>query len=515
MAVRVIVLQGLMPEWLELFGSLHSSDGWTPIYWVMEEKFRDPVRARFPEVIFHDNLAAIRGIPAPEMSDLVLFPVDQAVLEELSFHQTIALWMMDRMDPGHCFSLAERMRHWRRLLAYWGGVLRRLKPDLVVFPESPHAIYDYAIYALCAQLGVRMVHFHKAPPLRLVFPLERFESEYPQVAKAYAQALERPTREGMELSVDAQRELARINSPAQAPEPYWMQWQTDRARSQPPWWRRWLGMARHPERLVNSVRRGIAFLTDPAPANYLKLRDQDLERSYIGGLAWRRHRAQAQRRNQALRRYYESRCRPPDLSRPFIFVPLHYQPEKTTSPDGGVFVDQYLMVEMLSRSLPQGWRILVKEHGSHFLFFYRGCYSRSPVFYDDLASLPQVELLPVSTPAATLISAAQAVAVVTGTAGWEAVVLGKPALIFGHPWYKGCEGAFHVQTMDALSDAIEKIRMGYRPDPERLWRYVWALEHVGTRAYLEHIARDVMGISREENTRRLASALRGFLAGEG
>jgi hypothetical protein len=168
------------------------------------------------------------------------------------------------------------------------------------------------------------------------------------------------------------------------------------------------------------------------------------------------------------------------------------------------------MVEMLAHALPEGWRILVKEHGSHFLYFYRGSYSRSPDFYDDLVSLPQVDLVPVTFPAGELIRACQAVAVVTGTAGWEAVVLGKPALVFGHPWYKGCEGVFHTPTMAALAEAMEKVRQGCRPDPERLRRYVWALEQVGKRAYLEHVAREITGISASENAQRLAQALREF-----
>ena len=80
--------------------------------------------------------------------------------------------------------------------------------------------------------------------------------------------------------------------------------------------------------------------------------------------AWpgRRAEARGRRWRRRLKKTYDRLCSDPDLSQPYIYVALHYQPEQTTSPSGGVYVHQDLMVGLLASHLPSGWKIYVKEH---------------------------------------------------------------------------------------------------------------------------------------------------------
>ena len=49
---------------------------------------------------------------------------------------------------------------------------------------------------------------------------------------------------------------------------------------------------------------------------------------------------------------YLTKCKvTPQLNKKYIFVPLHFQPEASTSPKGNIFVFQSLMIKMLSHSL--------------------------------------------------------------------------------------------------------------------------------------------------------------------
>jgi hypothetical protein len=229
------------------------------------------------------------------------------------------------------------------------------------------------------------------------------------------------------------------------------------------------------------------------------------------GWEYRWFRFRSGRVTRHLEAHYHRLAGPVDLSRPYIYVALSYQPERTTSPLGGVFVHQQLMVDLLARCLPEGWSLYVKEHPVQFearRAFRTQCV-RSKDYYDDLASIPCVRLVPMSVGTCELIDNARATAVVTGTVGWEAVNRGRPTLIFGYPWYRGCEGIFHVQTEEACAEALKKIEAGYEVDYEKLRLFYRALEEVGSFAYVdERFEGKIVNISQQENIERVTEIVK-------
>jgi len=136
-----------------------------------------------------------------------------------------------------------------------------------------------------------------------------------------------------------------------------------------------------------------------------------------------------------------------DLSQKYIYVPLHNQPEMSTSALGGQFRDQALVIETLARKLPEGWKIFVKENPR------QSASARGPMFYHRLARIPSVEVMPSNANTHALSQNAQFVASVTGTVGWEAIRLGRPAMVFGAAWYGSLPGV--VRYSDALD--FEKV----------------------------------------------------------
>lgn len=102
----------------------------------------------------------------------------------------------------------------------------------------------------------------------------------------------------------------------------------------------------------------------------------------------------------------------PPVERPFVFYPLHYEPEATTLVHGSYFEDQMTVVKNLARSLPAGWELVVKEH-----FYMRG--QRRLGFYRELRSIPNLRLVPFSVPTNGLILGAELVSVISSTAGLE------------------------------------------------------------------------------------------------
>ena len=52
--------------------------------------------------------------------------------------------------------------------------------------------------------------------------------------------------------------------------------------------------------------------------------------------------------NSNLLKYYKKNEERPSLKKRYIYFTMHYQPELSTSPLGGVFVDQILACEILA-----------------------------------------------------------------------------------------------------------------------------------------------------------------------
>ena len=203
---------------------------------------------------------------------------------------------------------------------------------------------------------------------------------------------------------------------------------------------------------------------------------------------------------------YSEHVRDPEFDKPFVFVALHYQPEQTTCPTGGVFMDQLLMVKMLSALVPPDWRVYVKEHPYQFFASGVGERGRTADLYDDMAALPNVTLLPWSASPFPLIDRAQAVATVTGTTGIEAAMRGTPVLVFGYAWYRACDGVFYTPTAAACAAALEAIANGFTVDPRKVRAYLAAVEDVSFRADL-NFGEKIEPIPHDENVRVLSDAI--------
>lgn len=128
----------------------------------------------------------------------------------------------------------------------------------------------------------------------------------------------------------------------------------------------------------------------------------------------------------------------------YIYFPMHLQPELTTATLGGVYCDQLKALRELSQKLPPGYKILAKENPKQTAF------KRPTGYYRSLTQIPHVELVATNVSTVDLTKHSAAVATISGTAGWEALCLGKPVITFGVCWYRGFEGVYPFHTVDNL-----------------------------------------------------------------
>ncbi len=154
--------------------------------------------------------------------------------------------------------------------------------------------------------------------------------------------------------------------------------------------------------------------------------------------------------------FYESHT----ISEPFkndkkyIYVPLHYQPEMNTSPMGGMYANQLLMIQKLSYYLPKDILLYVKDHPRQKMKY------RDLQFYTDIINLDNTRLISRKEDTFKLIENSIAVATITGTAGWEGLFRGKPFLLFGFHVYQYFPGVMTIRSNNDCKKAIDKVVKG-------------------------------------------------------
>lgn len=132
----------------------------------------------------------------------------------------------------------------------------------------------------------------------------------------------------------------------------------------------------------------------------------------------------------------------------FLYFPLHYEPEASLLVSAPHMTDQLALIEKLHGSLPDDMLIAVKEHRPMLG-------RRKGEFYDRLNALPKLRLISPFADSFSLIKAAALTATITGSAGMESVLLGKPTLFFGdQPIQIIREGFRRAEPETAIADLI-------------------------------------------------------------
>ena len=131
-----------------------------------------------------------------------------------------------------------------------------------------------------------------------------------------------------------------------------------------------------------------------------------------------------------------------------VFFGMHYQPEQTTLVQGLWFANQISLIEDISKSLPLGYTLVVKEHP-----WGRG--NRPSWQYRHLASFYNVML--VDAPSKELIKNSDAVISISGTIAIESVILEKPTIVLGQNSFTFCDVFYRIHSISALPSLLKEI----------------------------------------------------------
>ena len=144
-----------------------------------------------------------------------------------------------------------------------------------------------------------------------------------------------------------------------------------------------------------------------------------------------------------------------DITKPYIFLALQCQPEKSTSPLAGLFVDEYLAADLICSAMPENWLLVIKEHPAQFEYFKSVVKSKSSNYYNRFLNNVRVVFIPNNLPEEQIISNSECVAVMSGSVGYKSALLGKKVMLFGADWYSGIPGINKVSTTNDIRAALD------------------------------------------------------------
>jgi hypothetical protein len=394
-------------------------------------------------------------------------PIDLDILAALSVYELSFLNLLED-TTGWSFSFIERRSYYYQVLRYWNTIIVKTKPDILVAFTIPHTTTDYALYLLCK-------HFYSIPIL-FVDPKPFFGRQL-HIIGCSIEDLSLPIRnvyESNEVLTPTSRLISHLRQlrgedalmPADVERSYKIG-------------EKYQGF-QYKEffRLMMSVLALRAFRESPLsfkknrrPFSDRKSRLNKFNHFFLTN--------RIRKNNISLGKHYSNVTDDFDEGIDYVYFSAPYQPEAVTCPNAGYYEDLFLALDMISSSIPRSWIIYYKEHPMTFRGFSRGSLRRDIHYYNKLRNYGNLKIIGTDINTFKLIDNAKLVSTVSGTAAWEAVVRGVPAISFGSAWHHSCKGIFWIRTLKDCEEAIQKVVEGFRPKSSDVLRYAAAIEKIG------------------------------------
>lgn len=394
------------------------------------------------------------------------------LLEKMNPYESIAMKMLVRNMEVDVYTYEEAKRLYLRHLRFWNHVFETYRINFVVFNCTPHHTHDYIIYALAKIKNIGM-------SVNVVTNIQNWwftgsdifgvgeavskeyyehchdkeEVKLPPQIESYYQALiyqEQGADKNVVYGGKTAKQMKQVQNAT-----FWSFAGTKNT------------LIRHGKIWKSNLKRSLAERSV-----------QPLKKAWYAAKEDRYFLRRIRLKIKSMRKlsYYEKMAELPNYQEPYIVYYLHYQPEGTTLPQAGVFVEQEVILQILSKSLEgTGIQLYVKEH---FVQLYR-----SKSFYDDIAAIKNVKLIKSSIDSKTLMIHSMATSACNGTIILESIINGKPSLVFSAGGFSDGPGIIPVNSVEECKQAIQKIQNGQAAfTQQQVRRYFKAFANQGVYA---------------------------------
>lgn len=399
-------------------------------------------------------------------------PLDVTFLDKLKGCESTCLKMMDRYDDTNgLLTYQQRINLYHKVVKYWYNYILKHDVKACVFTIVPHVVSDYILYNLCKLLGIKTMMFYRTNVVLnknvSLYPLENIEDGISGIKETYD-----TVDLNAEIHLD-ERFIAYLDIRDNTNNTF-----------------------------TGASKISIKKMTLSKISASLRYRINHKIHWYKHGKTFTDTIANKLFRNKYYRdnHGFETVSELTKLAnKKFVYLPLHFQPECSSCPLGGDYVHQDLIIDMLIRTLPDDWLVVVKKHvkvGSKDYTLNRLIPNSKVVLADN--SIKSLEL----------VKHATAIATVTGTAGFEGFLNHKPVLIFGSYFYMDAPNVFKISDITSLKKAIETMTNNFQPTTlQEVKAFLYACQLNTYRAWVDNRYRSHCGISDEENADKLSDLI--------
>jgi hypothetical protein len=451
----------------------HLSDmyQWEPVF--MTGNVDDEVlkwgKAKYGECIIQDSMA-LRQAQFDYSKIGKRIPIDAEIINTLSTYGLNYLGFLPD-TTGHNYSFTERKLFYYDMLTYWNTVINYLKPDMFVAFTRPHTPPELALYLLCK-------HYYEIDIL-FIDPFPLFNRHYHLIGTSIHD-LSQPFVDVYKNNIDIEASpevfgyLSELRS-TKGITPEYIKETYKRDKN---------NKLVNIKKLLKNLTKTIIYGDD----HKLGFHDWKINKRPYDSLDSRMNAFQYQIflhllaiKNIKLKRIYKSFCHQVNMDEKYLYFPASYQPEAATSINGGPYEEIFVVLDMLSASIPDDWLIYYKEHPAIFMKFGKGSLTRNNHFYEKIRSYRNIRIVPTEMDVSLLIDNSQSVASMAGSCVWEAIVRGTPAMSFGNAWFSSCKSIFNIYSLQDVRNAINQILDGYIPDEKDIERYAASIEKVAVK----------------------------------
>lgn len=428
--------------WLDIIEKLDSELGITPRYFIGWDDGSIEIQEKYTDCFFQVIEDAWEGRGFPDLD--YTYPIDEELLKSISFEQNIAIKMMDRLDlDRYSFNFSDRQSFFYYLLKKWLVILDKYEIDLIISPSVPHRVFDYILYIAAKIKKIEFIMFQMTPFGDSSFIIDDIDKT-PQYLKDIIKNKDKsvPLREDIRIRIE------QVTGEYAGAIPDYMKAQSKMLKNN----NIFIKLGKKIKTLVS--KPSILFeknttyhvSKDNMPYANKELKYKYLLKKYKNKLFLKK-----------LQKSYNAIVTN-NYSKKYVFVALHYQPEETSTPTGGVFSDQELIVNLLDAFLDKDIDIVIKEHKTQFHPSYEGATGRSSSFYSNILKISnRVKFVSVESDPFGLIDNAIATVTISGTIGWESAIRGTPSLVFGRAWYEDMVGVYKIKTIEDLTSNWNSI----------------------------------------------------------